>query len=113
MDARIPATPPVSGKPQAAAHPAIAYTLDSDCRAAQGDDDLMSQPPEHAIVNLTKGAWRRHVGRAKKTWSKLAGLDLVRVDGDMSRLADLLRRSYSFGDAEIDRQISRFLGSKG
>jgi hypothetical protein len=74
--------------------------------AARGDDDLMSQPQPAG-----DSAWKGRIGAAKRTWSKLAGADLARVDGDVARLAELLRRNYAYNDAEIDRQIAGFLAS--
>lgn len=74
--------------------------------AARGDDDLMSQPRPADIT------WKGRIGLAKRTWSKLAGADLAKVDGDMAVLAGLLRRNYPFNDAEIDRQIAGFLDRK-
>jgi hypothetical protein len=75
--------------------------------AAKGDDDLMSQPQPAA-----DSAWKGRIGLAKRTWSRLAGADLARLDGDVARLAELLRRHYAWNDAEIDRQIAGFLDRK-
>ncbi|MBL6752472.1 MAG: hypothetical protein ISP90_18280 [Nevskia sp.] len=82
-------------------------------QAARGDDDLMSQPPEPTVEAgaLTK-IWKHQIGRAKRTWSKLAGADLAKVDGNPAKLADLLRLHYPLGDAEIDRQVAGFLSSR-
>jgi len=82
-------------------------------QAAKGDDDLMSQEPAR-IVDADGGAkiWKRNIGRAKKTWSELARADLAKVDGNPAKLADLLRRHYSLGEAEVERQIADFFSSK-
>jgi hypothetical protein len=81
-------------------------------QAAKGDDDIMSQPPGNVVdAHAVSRAWKRQIGRAKRTWSKLAGADLARVDGDLAKLADLVRRHYSLADSEIERQISGFVSS--
>jgi hypothetical protein len=107
MDAQILAATP-GGKeapvPEAVANP---------FHAARGDDDLMSQPQPQAVSpGIGGNSWKSQIGRARRTWSKLAGADLARIDGDMPKLAGLLRSHYDFNDAEIDRQIAGFLGGK-
>jgi len=73
-------------------------TAESLPHAAKGDDDLMSLPPAgQPFVDVGVSGWKRQIGRAKRTWSKLSGEDLVKVDGDMEKLADLLRQKVSRG----------------
>jgi hypothetical protein len=106
MDERIPAAAMPGGKET----PDKATVPEAASHAARGDDDLMSQPQPPALSQGPRGnGWKSQIGRARRTWSKLAGADLARIDGDMARLAGLLRSHYDFSDAEIDRQIAGFL----
>ena len=55
-----------------------------------------------------KSNWRRHIGNARLSWSKLSSGELERVDGDQARLVQLLLRHYSMDRDEAGRLVRRF-----
>ena len=52
--------------------------------------------------------WRRHIGSARLTWSKLSSGELERIEGDPAKLSILLLRHYSFDRREADLQVKNF-----
>lgn len=65
-------------------------------------------PTPTAEEKSGKAAWRRHIGSARLTWSKLSGGELERIEGDPAKLIVLLQRHYSFDHHEADRQVKSF-----
>ena len=64
------------------------------------------QPP--AAEKSATAGWRRHIGSARLTWSKLSNGELERIEGDPAKLIVLLQRHYSFDQHEADRQVKSF-----
>jgi len=52
--------------------------------------------------------WRRHIGSARLTWSKLSSGELERIEGNPAKLSILLLRHYSFDRREADLQVKNF-----
>lgn len=77
--------------------------------AALAWDREHPRPPTPAAEEKSgKAAWRRHIGSARLTWSKLSGGELERIEGDPAKLIVLLQRHYSFDHHEADRQVKSF-----
>jgi len=64
-----------------------------------------SSLPEEKSAGST---WRRHIGSARLTWSKLSSGELERIEGDPAKLSILLLRHYSFDRREADLQVKNF-----
>lgn len=60
------------------------------------------------LIDLGKDRWAQHIGRAQRNWRQLASIDITQVDGNASRLADLLQRHYHYSANEVERQIGDF-----
>lgn len=74
--------------------------------AAKGDDDLMSAPCPPR--DMAAGRWQGQISAARLNWRQLSVDDLVKVDGQPSRLARLLRDRCAFSEALADRQARDF-----
>jgi len=72
------------------------------------DREHPSAPEPSTAEKSGKADWRRHIGSARLTWSKLSGGELERIQGDPAKLIVLLRRHYSFDLHEADRQVKSF-----
>ncbi len=72
------------------------------------DREHPPEPQPSTAEKSGKADWRRHIGSARLTWSKLSGGELERIEGDPAKLIVLLRRHYSFDLHEADRQVKSF-----
>jgi uncharacterized protein YjbJ (UPF0337 family) len=80
-------------------------------RAAKGDDDMMSQPPQLAVPCSDTGnaAWIRRVPAARIAWGKLSDLELLRTGGNAADLAGLVRDRYALTRQASEEQVGKFL----
>ena len=57
---------------------------------------------------LPVSTWRRHIGSARLTWSKLSSGELERIEGNPAKLSILLLRHNSFDRREAELQVKNF-----
>lgn len=78
-------------------------------RAAEGDDDLMSQPATGKAEHETlKQRWQKQITNAKSMWTKLTEPELTSIEGQAHKLADLVQKRYVTTREEADKQVTGF-----
>ena len=78
-------------------------------RAAQGDDDLMSQPQrKQPSTDLHAGQWPQRVPDAAATWVRLTDAELLESAGALDPLADLVQARYAVSRDEALDQVRAF-----
>lgn len=64
--------------------------------------------PSRTDVAETKSTWTQQLGAAKKNWAKLTEDELMKTEGQNSRLARLVQDRYAIQRDEAERQVNSF-----
>jgi len=56
-----------------------------------------------------KGQWHQVKGKARERWGKLTDDDMLRVEGNMERLAGILQERYGYAREKAQDEIDAML----
>ncbi|AJQ95621.1 CsbD family protein [Gynuella sunshinyii] len=60
------------------------------------------------ISDEIKGKWKKQVGAAKTTWSKLTEDELIKVEGHQKTLTGLVQERYDIAREDAEKQVKKF-----
>jgi uncharacterized protein YjbJ (UPF0337 family) len=82
-------------------------------KAAEGDDDLMSQDPRATASSANeikdKDKWRQYIGSAKVVWTELSEDELLQSQGHEQNLTNLIQERYGLKHEDAVKQVKSFI----
>ncbi|HEX4911804.1 MAG TPA: CsbD family protein [Permianibacter sp.] len=64
--------------------------------------------PDWPSGDEAKGNWKQQVGAAKIAWGKLTEDELLKTEGQQTRLAGLVQTRYAIQPDEAEKQVKAF-----
>lgn len=55
--------------------------------------------------DILKGKWNELKGSVKQKWGKLTDDDLAQINGDRTRLAGTIQKTYGIEREEVEKQL--------
>ncbi len=66
-------------------------------------------PANHSTARTEKGPWKDQISKARLLWRRLGEDELLRSDGQLAKLTQLVRERYELSRYTAETQVQGFL----